>query len=192
MGLKFVYLNRVLFNIQNIVKPIYDRSYVLQHIDWLIGANFFLLIFASTFVQSDYIGYMAVFAITLTIIKLLTKPDEKFLMNTGDKFLLIYFLLTIISLAGSSLIYLSFKGFIKTLTYLGFYVSVVHYLKDNKNMLKYIILSIAISASAEALIGIHQNFLSVGEISGWQDMSRLNPEEVMTRVYGTLDRKSVV
>ena len=31
-----------------------------------------------------------------------------------------------------------------------------------------------------------QNFGAVEEISGWQDMSHLNPEEVMTRVYGTL------
>ena len=35
-------------------------------------------------------------------------------------------------------------------------------------------------------IAIKQNFLSVAEISGWQDTSRLNPEQVMTRVYGAL------
>ena len=38
----------------------------------------------------------------------------------------------------------------------------------------------------ESLVAIKQNFLSVSEISGWQDMSRLNPEQVLTRVYGTL------
>ena len=31
-----------------------------------------------------------------------------------------------------------------------------------------------------------QNFAHVEEISTWQDVSKLNPEEVMTRVYGTL------
>ena len=54
------------------------------------------------------------------------------------------------------------------------------------NKLKYILLAIAISAFAESIIALKQNFLSVAEISGWQDMSRLNPEEVMTRVYGSI------
>jgi putative inorganic carbon (HCO3(-)) transporter len=31
-----------------------------------------------------------------------------------------------------------------------------------------------------------QNFAGVNEISTWQDVSSLNPEDVMTRVYGTL------
>ena len=52
-------------------------------------------------------------------------------------------------------------------------------------MLKYILLALGISAIGESFIALYQNFLSVTEISGWQDMSRLNPEEVMTRVYGT-------
>jgi putative inorganic carbon (HCO3(-)) transporter len=40
--------------------------------------------------------------------------------------------------------------------------------------------------SAESFVGLTQNFGKVDEISGWQDVSNLNPEEVMTRVYGTL------
>ena len=40
--------------------------------------------------------------------------------------------------------------------------------------------------SAESFVGITQSFGQVDEISGWQDMSNLNPEEVITRVYGTL------
>lgn len=159
---------------------------MLQKIDWVIGLNIFLVIFSSTFAESDLIGYFAMFAIMLTAIKLAAKPGERLSMTVSDKFLLIYFIFVIISLAGSSLFFLSLKGFMKTLTYLGFYVSFLHFLKDNKNMLKYILLAMAISAVGESFIALHQNFLSVSEISGWQDMTRLNPEEVMTRVYGTL------
>lgn len=179
-------LNNILNKIQKLLKPVYDRSFVLQNVDWLIGLTIFLVIFSSMFAQSDNIGYFAIFAIILTVVKLAIKPGEKCVMSAGDKFLLVYFLLVLISLAGSSLFYLSLKGFFKTCTYLGFYVSFVHYLKDNRNMLKYIFLALAIAAIGESFIAIQQNFLSVSEISGWQDMTRLNPEEVMTRVYGTL------
>ena len=52
--------------------------------------------------------------------------------------------------------------------------------------LKYILIALAFSVFTESIVAIKQNFLSVSEISGWQDMSRLNPEQVMTRVYGSL------
>ena len=181
-----MFVNYVLKKMQIILKPVYDRSFVLQKIDGFIGLNVFLLIFSSTFTQSDNIGYFAIFAMLLTFVKLITKPGEHFSMSLGDKWLLIYFLFVIISLAGSSLFFLSLKGFCKMLIYLGFYISFIHYLKDNRNMLKYILLALGICAVGESLIAVHQNFLSVSEISGWQDMTRLNPEEIMTRVYGTL------
>lgn len=168
------------------MKSVYDRSFVLQKIDWLIFANILLVILNSTFAQSDNIGYFAIFAIILTIVKLLTKSGEHFSLLLADKFLLIYFIFVVISVAGSSLFYLSLKGFFKTFIYLGFYVSFVHYIKDNRSKIKYILIALALAAVGESLIALKQNFLSVSEISGWQDMSRLNPEEVMTRVYGTL------
>ena len=46
--------------------------------------------------------------------------------------------------------------------------------------------AIGLCVSFEAVVGFLQNFSHVEEISGWQDVSGLNPEEVMTRVYGTL------
>ena len=120
------------------------------------------------------------------MIKLLTKAGETFEMNLADKFLLLYFVFVVISVAGSSLLYLSLKGFFKTLTYLGFYVSVIHYLKDNKDKIKWVFLAFVLCAVYETIFAFLQNFGAVEEISGWQDISHLNPEEVMTRVYGTL------
>jgi len=179
-------INKFLNIIQQLFKPIYDRSFILQNIDRLIGLNIFLVIFASTFASSDNIGYFALFAIMLTAVKLLTKTGEKFEMSLADKFLLLYFVFVVISVAGSSLFYLSLKGFFKTLTYIGFYISVVHYLKDNRDKIKWIYISFVLCACYETVFAFLQNFGAVEEISGWQDMSHLNPEEVMTRVYGTL------
>ena len=179
-------LNNILSYFQNLCNPLYEKSFFLKRLDDAIFICILGVIFISTFAPSDYIGYFAIFAIILTIIKLLFKKGEAFELTISDKFLLVYFLVVIISVAGSSLFYLSLKGFFKTLTYLGFYVSLVHYLKDNKDKLRYIFLAIALCVSFESIIAFLQNFASVDEISGWQDTSRLNPEEVMTRVYGTL------
>ena len=181
-----MFINTLINKSQNIMKPVYDRSFILQNIDKLIGLNIYAVIFSSLFAQSDSIGYFAIFAIILTAIKMLTKTGEKLELDIADKFLLIYFIFVIISVAGSSLLFLSIKGFLKTVTYLGFYVSVINYLKDNKDKIKYIFLAFVLCASYEAVIALLQNFGAVEEISGWQDMSRLNPEDVMTRVYGTL------
>ena len=181
-----MFANIVLEKLQRFFRPVYNRSFVLQKIDCAIGVCIFGVIFLSLFAQSDNIGYFAILAVFFTTVKLVTKPDEKFLMSRADKFLLVYFVFVLISLTGSSLFYLSLKGFFKTLTYIGFYISFINYLKDNRYMLRYIILALGLSALSQVFVAIHQNFLSVSEISGWQDMSRLNPEEVMTRVYGTL------
>ena len=181
-----MFLNNVLSYFQNLLNPIYEKSLLLKNIDTFIFFCILGVIISSTFSPSDYIGYFGIFAIILTIIKLLFKKGEAFELSSSEKFLLLYFIIVTISVAGSTLFYLSLKGFFKTLTYLGFYVSLVHYLKDNPNKIKYIFFAIALCVSFESIIAFLQNFASVDEISGWQDTSRLNPEEVMTRVYGTL------
>ncbi len=165
---------------------LYQKSAVLKNIDLFIFINIILLILFSTVLPSDSLAYFAIIAIFLTLIKLLVKPKEKLTFTTSEIFLLIYFILVLISVAGSSLFMLSLKGFCKTILYLGFYVSFVNFLKDNKRKLKYILLALAICLLGESIIAIKQNFLSVAEISGWQDMSRLNPEQIMTRVYGSI------
>ena len=162
-----MFLNNILFSLQKIFKPVYEKSFFLKTIDWFIGLNIFLLIFTSTVANSDFIGYFAIFAILLTVIKLITKSGEKFELSAADKFLLLYFIFVLISVAGSTLFYLSLKGFFKTLTYLGFYVALVHYLKDNRDKIKYIFLAYALCLSFEAVVAFLQNFSSVGEISGW-------------------------
>ena len=181
-----MFINTVLNKIQNILRPAYDSSFFLQKIDWLIGLNILIVIISSVFAQSDSIGIFAITTVLLSLVKLLTKTGEKFELTLSDKFLLLYFVFVIISVAGSSLFYLSLKGFFKTFTYLAFYVSVVRYLKDNRHFIKYIFLTYALCACYETFYAFLQNIGAVEEISGWQDMSHLNPEEVMTRVYGTL------
>jgi len=171
---------------QSKLNIIYENSLFLQILDKLVFAAIILVFLASTCLSSDVIGFIALVTTFLTLLQLITKPGEKCEPVKFELWLLAYFMIVVISLAGSSLFALSLKGFMKTVTYLGFYVSVVHYLKNNINKTPYIFGAIGICLSFESVIGILQNFAHVDAISTWQDVSKLNPEEVMTRVYGTL------
>lgn len=179
-------LNKLLDLIHIPFKYIYESSVILKKIDLLILISILATFIFSTFLSSDVSGYLCFSTFLLTIVRVITNPTDKFKCEKFEIFLLIYFMLLIVSVAGSSLLALSLKGFFKTFIYLSFYLSVVHHLKNNKQNIIPILLCMAGCITFESLVGLSQNFIQVGEISGWQDTSRLNPEEVMTRVYGTL------
>lgn len=178
--------NNILKFTQSKFEYLYNNSLFLQKIDNLIFLSIIAVFLSSTVMSSDVIGFIALIAVFLTFVKILTKPSEKLDCKNFELWLLAYFMIVIVSLAGSTLFHLSLKGFFKTFTYLAFYFSLVQYLKNNKNKIPYILATIGICVSFEAVVGFLQNFSHVEEISGWQDVSGLNPEEVMTRVYGTL------
>ncbi len=171
---------------QTKLKFLYENSLLLKNLDKLIFLSILVVFLASTCLSSDVIGFVALVTTFLTLVQLFTKPNEKCEPTKYELWLLAYFMIVVISLAGSTLFALSLKGFMKTVTYLGFYVSVVHYLKYHKDKIPYILGTIGLCVSFESIMGILQNFAQVDEISTWQDVSNLNPEEVMTRVYGTL------
>ena len=178
--------NNILKFTQQKTEFLYNNSLFLQNIDKLIFGSILLVLFSSTVMSSDVIGFIALITVFLTIVKVLTKPEERLSCKSFELWLLAYFMIVIISLAGSTLFHLSLKGFFKTFTYMAFYFSLVQYLKNNKSKIPFVLGAIGLSVSFEAVIGFLQNFSHVEEISGWQDVSSLNPEEVMTRVYGTL------
>lgn len=179
-------LNKILEYSQNKCSYLSENSFFLKNIDNLIFSTILAIFVLSTFAVSDLIGYAGLIVIFLTIVKLFVKKDEKISINLFEFFLIIYFLIVVISLAGSSLFYLSFKGFMKTFTYIGFYFSAAQYFKNNLTKIPLTIFIIALCAGSQGIIGIFQNFSQVGEISTWQDITNINPEDVMTRVYGSL------
>jgi len=185
-SLIFRFLNKTFSYSQKKCAYLSENSFFLKNIDNLIFATIIGVIVLSTFASSDIIGYIGLITLFLTVVKLFIKKGEEINPNLFEIFLLVYFLIVVVSLAGSSLLHLSFKGFLKTFTYLGFYFSAVQYFKNNLSKIPYTIFTIALCAASQGIIGIFQNFSQVGEISTWQDITNINPEDVMTRVYGTI------
>lgn len=178
--------NSILEFIQDKTGILYRNSFLLQNIDFLIFLALAGTLLASLTMSSSIIGVGALGIAGLTFVKLLTTPGSKVRLSAAQWSLIIYFLVVFISLCGSTLFGLSLKGFLKTLTYILFYFSTVQLFKSN---LKYGIASLFVIAAGiffESGIAFLQNFTHVQAIAGWQDVSNLNPEQVMTRVYGTL------
>ena len=103
-----------------------------------------------------------------------------------EKAVLIYFLIVTVSLFASTLFSLSLHGYIKTLIYILFFYCAGMFFKQNENKIPAVILFVTALMSYESIIAIYQNMGGVVEISGWQDMSNINPEQVVSRAYGTL------
>lgn len=178
--------NKIFKFSQNKLKFLYDNSLFLQHIDKFILLFVMLTFIGSTFMNSDSIGFLALIAIFLTVVKMLTKPDERVEFKNFEIWLVAYFMLVIVSLFGSTLFELSLKGFFKTFVYIGYYFSVAQLLKNNKKLIPIVLGTMGVCVAAESLVGFSQSFLHLDEISTWQDTSNLNPEDVLSRVYGTL------
>ncbi len=185
-GLIINSINKVLNFTQEKASYLSQNSLFIKHIDNLIFASILAVLGLSIFMPSDALGYVALITLFLTFIKLFVKKGQRIQGNLFELFLFLYFIFVIISLAGSTLFYLSLKGFLKTFVYLGFYFSAFQYFKNNLSKIPFAIGLIALCAGIEGFVGIFQNFGQVGEIATWQDVSNINPEDVMTRVYGTL------
>ena len=171
---------------QDKLSYLYENSLFLQNIDWFILPFILLTFVGSTFMNSDSIGFFAIIVMFLTFVKMLTRPNEVVDFLRFEIWLIAYFMIVVVSLFGSTLFVLSLKGFLKTLVYIGFYFSVVQYLKANKNHIVWLLGTIAFCIVGESIVAFLQSFLHLEAISTWQDTSRLNPEDVLSRVYGTL------
>ncbi len=178
--------NNLLRVIQTKTNVLYQNSYLLQRIDILIFLALIGTLSASLVMSSGIIGLGALTVAGLTAVKLLITPNARIKMLPAEWCLLIFFLIVFISLCGSTLFGLSLKGFLKTVTYILFYFSVAQLFKSNLRYGIATLFIIALGVFFESAVAFLQNFTHVQAIAGWQDVSNLNPEQIMTRVYGTL------
>ena len=181
-----MFINTVLKRVQAVFSPILENSVVLKNLDKFIFMMICAVILSSIFAPSDTIGYFAIVGIFLTAIKVLVTKDFEFRYTKFEFCLILYLAFVLISVAGSSLFALSLKGVLKTLVYLGYYVTCVVYLNDHKRDIWKIFGLFTFAIGLESVVGLLQNSSHVSALAGWQDTSNLNPEQVMTRVYGTL------
>ncbi len=178
--------NLVLSFIQSKTDNIRQNSVILSNIDlFILLAIIFTYIF-STFMPTEIIGIVSVFVPLLVVLKVLITKNEKIELPLCNFYLLIYLLICFFSNFTSSMPFQSLYGFMKTIIYFAFYFALCQFLKSNKKYIWILLISIGLLISIESCIGVFQDIVKVQNISTWQDLSYVNPEDVLSRVYGTL------
>jgi len=157
----------------------------MNNIDKFAFIALLSLLFSAVCSSSDTMGFLALLFSFLVFLKNICK-STKMNFAVHEKALFIYFLIITVSLFASTLFSLSLHGFIKTFIYIIFFYSVGLFFKDNSNKIPSIILFVATLMTYESVVAVTQNMGGVVEISGWQDMTNINPEQVVARAYGTL------
>ena len=182
----FSLINFCLILLRKKLHNILKGSFFLKSIDKIIFILILFIFIMSTYSETNILGFVANVIFCLTIFKLLFVSGKKLKISYIGLSLLIYLLFAFISVINSTLIISSLKGFLKTLTYLGFYFSLCIFLKDNYKKIPLLMTLVAFMAFYESIYALFQGFIGVRQISTWQDVSFLNPEEILTRAYGTL------
>lgn len=179
-------VNSKLAALQERVQRFSNDSLIIKNLDNIIFFFILTVLFSSLFLPSEMIGLTACIVIGLTLIKFLLIKGQDIKLASCNLFILIFLGISFISVINSSLYFKSLYGFSKTLIYIGYYFSVIQYLRFNKDKILPIIYFIGALACFEGLVGIIQNNIGLANISTWQDTSYVNPEDVLSRVYGTL------
>lgn len=179
-------LNAILAFFQGKSTVLRQNSFLLSNIDVLILIAIVATFVVSTFAQTGLIGLVSAFVPALVVLKVLITKGEKIELERCNFYLLLYLLICAISNFTSSMLPQSLYGFMKTLIYFAFYFALCQFLKNKKNYILPILFAIACLVCAESVIALLQNSVGIANIATWQDTSYVNPEDVLSRVYGTL------
>ena len=161
-------------------------SFIFSNLDFLILSLILILLISSTVLDGSKIGFFAILIIFLSFFKLLFNKNTSINFTKMDFLITIYYLIVTVSLFASSNFGLSLHGYLKILVYWALYYSLFLFFKDNRRYVLPIFFTISILATIQSAIGILQNSFGVLEISTWQDVSKLDATEVLSRCYGTL------
>ena len=169
------------------VKSFINNSLFFKNIDKITYLVLILLMFIALYAPSEIMGGISLIFSFLVIFKTIFENSENsFKLENYERALIIWFLIVTVSLFGSTLFKLSLHGYIKTLIYILFYFCAAKFFLQNKNKIYSFFLIIACFMSYESVVAIIQNHAGINQISGWQDMTNLNPEQIISRAYGTL------
>lgn len=179
-------INVILFKIQDKMDTIRKNSFILSFLDVFIFLAIITTFIVSTFATTEIIGAVSFCVPALVVFKTLIIKGEKIELEQCNFFLLIYLLICLISCFTSSMLPESLYGFMKTSIYFAFFFAMCQFLKNNKKYIIPLLMVIAFLLAFESVIGLIQNSMKLENISTWQDTSYVNPEDILTRVYGTL------
>lgn len=163
-----------------------NESLFVKKIDYILLVLITFLLISLTFASSMAIGMLAAACFLVFILKLILKKDVIFSFGEFDKQIFFYIAVISFSVLFSSLFLPSLKGYLKILTYVALYLTFFNIIEGSRKRICLLLGIVALTAFFESIAAIYQYFAGVEALATWQDSTNLNPEQLMTRVYGTL------
>lgn len=179
-------INAVFECFQSFTSNLQQSSLLVENIDFLLMIGLSLAIVSILFAPTGIIGLCTLAAFVLLLLKFCIVKGKKYDFNSFDLPVFLYIAIAGLSVAFSSLLFPSLKGYIKMLVYFGGYLTFSNLFKENPKRIIWLMSVLAISASVEAFYAIYQQIVGVESLASWQDSSNVNPEQLMNRVYGSL------
>ena len=179
-------INTFLLKAQEFLRPFVSASLFLQRFDYFILLLTILLFVACLFTSTNVIGGFALLVIIFTVLKMLFIRGQNVELTLPNLILLAFLIICYISVLYSPYVALSYKGFLKTFVYIAFYFSMVQFFRFNKNKIVPVIFIMCFIVTLESIYAVFQSFQPLEAIATWQDMSYVNEENLLARVYGTL------
>lgn len=178
-------INQFLLAVQTYTAPLRENSSIVKNIEDLEFLLISLLLILSTFCETNTLGFCALGVIAISLIKHLLINGEKIILSNADGALIIFVLLLFFVTFNSTQPELSLNGLLKYLIYIGYYFAIIPMFRKRRKKVLWIILLIAGLCSIESFYALLQ---SKNVIAGatWQDTSYVNPEHIISRIYGTL------
>ena len=171
----------------NRIKNFINNSFFMENIDNIAFIVLLSILGCAVVCPSEIIGGLSLIFSGLVIFNcIFSNIKQNFKLDLYEKAIILFFLIVTVSLFGSTLFKLSFHGYIKTFIYILFYFCCALFFNKNYKKIPYILFFVVCLMSFESFIAIFQNHAGVSEISGWQDTTNINPEEIISRAYGTL------
>ena len=178
-------INQFLELIQSKVAFLSQNSAILKNIEDVEFVLISLLLILSTFCNTELLGLFAISIIIISTLKHLIIKGEKIMLSNADGALIVFVLFLIFSTINSTLPNLSAIGLAKYLIYIGYYFAIVSMFRKRRKKVLWIILLIAGLCSIESFYALLQSKTVIAGAT-WQDTSYVNPEHIISRVYGTL------
>lgn len=179
-------INNLLSKIQNALSRVVEGSYILSNIDNILFGFICLSLIVSILMSNSYCAPLLCIVAVLYFLLMMLKKGTQLKLERSTLFLWLYFVMAIVSTINSTMFHASCFGLSKTIMYLLYFYAILQYLRDNRDKIGILVGLITVCVSFEVVIAYIQNNFDVLSAATWQDTRYVNPEHVLTRVYGTL------
>lgn len=180
------FLDKILARVQGALEFLPNNSAILKNIDVFLFIMICLSAVCSIFMSNSIVAPMLCIVAVLFGSTMILDKNYRLKIEKSSLFLILYFVLAIASTINSTMPHQSLTGLSKTILYLLYFYATLQYLRAHKDKIPCFAMIIGVCVSFEIVIAFIQNYLDVLSAATWQDTARLNPELVLTRVYGTL------